>query len=84
MPIYEYIAAGEDVFQVCRKGFELLRPADRAPLEFCPLCKAPVKKLVSRGVHSPKGVAKPFSVSEAKSAGFTILQRRDKDVFEKL
>lgn len=83
MPIYEYIASGEQGCRVCRKGFELRRPADRAPLEVCPLCRAPVKKRVSR-VHSPKGAAKPFSISEAKSAGFTVLERRDKGVFEKM
>ncbi len=55
---------------------------DRAPLEACPLCKNPVKKAVSR-VSSPR-VAKPFSAREAKRAGFTVLEKRDEGVFEKL
>jgi len=55
---------------------------DRAPLEKCPLCKHPVKKVISR-VNTPK-VAKPLSVSDAKSAGFTVLERRDQGVYEKL
>ena len=82
MPIYEYIAAGEAGCPRCRAGFELRRPVDRPPLEFCPLCKSPVKKRIGL-VNTPK-VSKPFSVSEAKSAGFTILERRDKGVYEKL
>lgn len=82
MPIYEYISAGENGCRVCRGGFELRRPVDRAPLETCPLCKAPVKKVISR-INTPK-IAKPFSVSDAKQAGFTILERRDKGVYEKL
>jgi putative FmdB family regulatory protein len=75
MPIYQGC-------RVCRKGFELRRPADREPLERCPLCKAPVRKLVSQ-VHSPR-VAKPFSTADAKSAGFTVLERRDRGIYEKL
>jgi putative FmdB family regulatory protein len=86
MPIYEYVSeAPEDPERSCRicaRGFELRRPVDRAPLEKCPLCKHPVKKVISR-VNSPK-IAKPLSVSDAKSAGFTVLQRRDKGVYEKL
>jgi hypothetical protein len=83
VPIYEYIAADpEKSCRICAKGFELMRPVDRAPLEICYLCKNPVRKLVSR-VNSPK-ITKPLSVSDAKSKGFTIMKRRDKGVYEKL
>lgn len=86
MPIYEYLSENpEDPGQSCRicsRGFELRRPVERPPLEVCPLCKNAVKKVISR-VNSPK-IAKPFSASEAKSAGFTVLEKRDKGVFEKL
>jgi hypothetical protein len=34
-------------------------------------------------VNSPR-VAKPFSATAAKSAGFTVLEKRDEGVFEKL
>jgi putative FmdB family regulatory protein len=86
MPIYEYVSESPDdpesSCRICARGFELRRPVDRAPLEKCPLCKHPVKKVISR-VNTPK-VAKPLSVSDAKSAGFTVLERRDKGVYEKL
>lgn len=81
MPIYEYVAAGEGC-AVCRKGFELRRPANREPLEKCPLCRKPVRKVLSQ-VNTPK-IARPLSVSDAKKAGFTVLERRDKGVYEKL
>ena len=55
---------------------------DRPALETCPLCKNPVKKVISR-VNTPR-VAKPFSAVDAKKAGFTVLKRRDEGVFEKL
>ncbi len=83
MPIYEYIAEDEaKSCRICRRGFELNRPLDRPPLEACLYCKNPVKKLISR-ISTPK-IAKPLSISDAKSAGFTVLERRDKGVYEKL
>ncbi|MEZ5303097.1 MAG: FmdB family zinc ribbon protein [Verrucomicrobiales bacterium] len=83
MPIYQYIAAEEGKgCRVCQKGFEIRRPVTRPPLECCPLCRQPVKKLISR-INTPK-ITKPLSVSDAKSAGFTVLERRDEGVYEKL
>ena len=83
MPIYEYIAAdAAKSCRICREGFELNRPLARPPVEVCFYCKNPVKKLISR-VNTPK-IAKPLSVSDAKSAGFTVMKRRDKGVYEKL
>ena len=86
MPIYEYISKSAQnpnaSCRVCSKGFELRRPVDREALEVCPLCKHPVKKKIS-SVNTPK-ITKPFSTSDAKKAGFTVLERRDADVFEKL
>lgn len=83
MPIYEYISENpEEGCRVCTRGFELRRPVSRPPLEKCPLCRKPVKKRISR-INTPK-ISKPLSVSDAKSAGFTVLERRDKGVYEKL
>lgn len=84
MPIYEYIASDpENPCPSCRKGFEIRRPLSRPPLETCPVCRKPVRKLVSRRVSSPH-VAKPLSVSDAKKAGFTVLEKRDEGTYEKL
>ncbi len=82
MPIYEYIAEGDGGCRVCRKGFELQRPIDRPALEKCPLCRHPVRKKISR-VNTPR-ITRPLSVSDAKAAGFTVLERRDKGTYEKL
>lgn len=86
MPLYEYISeapgeAGKSC-RVCSKGFELRRPADREPLTACPLCKNPVKKVISR-VNTPK-ITKPLSITDAKKAGFTVMERRCDGNFEKL
>ena len=86
MPIYEYVAEtpddAEHSCRICARGFELRQPVDRAPLLVCPMCKHPVKKLVSR-INTPS-ITKPLSVSDAKKAGFTVLERRDQGVYEKL
>lgn len=85
MPLYEYISAHADdpgsSCRVCAKGFELRRPVDREPLKVCPLCKHAVKKVISR-VNTPK-IAKPLSISDAKKAGFTVLEKRDEGVYER-
>ena len=84
MPLYEYITADpERGCRICKKGFDIRRPITRPALEACPLCRNPVKKLVSRGITSPK-ITKPLSVSDAKSAGFTVLEKRDEGTYEKL
>ncbi len=83
MPIYEYIADDpEKSCRICAKGFELMRPVDREPLVACLYCKNPIRKVISLP-NTPR-VTKPLSVSAAKSAGMTILKRRDKGVYEKL
>lgn len=84
MPIYEYVAAdAESGCASCRRGFEIRRPLSRPPLETCPVCKQPVKKLLSKGITSPQ-ITKPLSVSDAKKAGFTVLEKRDGGEYEKL
>ncbi|WP_246145685.1 hypothetical protein [Brevifollis gellanilyticus] len=55
---------------------------DREPLTHCPLCRKPVKKMVT-GFSTPK-YTKPVSVSDAKKAGFTILEKRCDGNYEKL
>ncbi|WP_411826292.1 zinc ribbon domain-containing protein [Luteolibacter sp. AS25] len=86
MPIYEYVTEAQEdperSCRICRRGFELRRPADREALEKCLICKNPVKKRISQ-VNTPR-VSKPMSVSDAKKAGFTVLEKRDQGVYEKL
>lgn len=85
MPLYEYMSVSPDVVgescRMCSKGFELRRPVDRAPLEKCPLCKHPIKKVISR-VNSPT-ITKPMSTIDAKNAGFTVLEKRIDGNYEK-
>ena len=83
MPIYHYIAENPELGCVrCRRGFDLRRPIERPALTHCPLCKKPVVKVI-QPVHVPR-LTKPMSVSDAKSAGFTILEKRCDGSYEKL
>jgi putative FmdB family regulatory protein len=83
MPTYSYIAEDpEEGCPSCRRGFDLRRPIDRPVLTVCPLCRKPVKKQIS-AFSTPKHT-KPLSVSDAKAAGFTILEKRIDGNYEKL
>lgn len=80
MPIYEYEPLDGDC-KICGGRFELRRPANREPLNACPLCRKPVRKLVS-AASTPRQ-SESSLISRAKDAGFQVLKRRDQDVFEK-
>ncbi|MCH5284747.1 MAG: zinc ribbon domain-containing protein [Akkermansiaceae bacterium] len=86
MPIYEYISENpedpERSCRMCRRGFELRRAADREPLTRCLYCKNPVRKRIS-AVNVPKLTA-PVSLSDAKKAGFTVLEKLGTGEYEKL
>ncbi len=81
MPIYEYEVV-DGGCRVCGGKFELRRPADRPALTQCPLCRKAVRKVISE-VNTPK-FSKPLSVSDAKKAGFSVFEKRDKGVYERL
>lgn len=80
MPIYQYeLCEGE--CKICGGSFELRRPVNRPALTECPVCRKPVRKCIT-GFSTPT-VVKPFSTIDAKKAGFTVLERRDRGVYEK-
>ncbi len=81
MPIYEYELVSGDC-SVCNGRFEIQRPLSRPPLVNCPRCRKPVRKVVS-AINTPN-LTKPLSVSDAKKAGFTILEKKDKGTYERL
>ncbi|MEQ1862057.1 MAG: FmdB family zinc ribbon protein [Chthoniobacteraceae bacterium] len=80
MPIYEYELCEGDC-KVCGGRFQLSRPASRPPLENCPLCRKPVRKIVS-SFNTPK-VSKPLPTSDAKAAGFTVFKKVGKGEYER-
>lgn len=81
MPIYEYEVIGEEGCKMCGGTFSLHRPLDAAPLEKCPGCKKPVRKIISS--FSTPSITKPLSISDAKKAGFTVLKKVSKGEYER-
>lgn len=80
MPLYEYeLCDGTCV--ACGGRFTLRRPLSAKPLTHCPACKRPVRKLLS-SFNTPT-ITKPVSVSDAKSAGFTVLKRVGRGEYER-
>ena len=80
MPLYEYELCDGDCV-VCGAKFTLRRPLSAPELKVCPLCKRPVRKLIS-SFNSPVH-SKPVSISDAKKAGFTVLKRVNKGEYER-
>jgi putative FmdB family regulatory protein len=80
MPYYEYELC-EGNCKICGGKFTLRRPIRAPALTQCPLCKKPVRKIVSQ-VSSPKRL-KPLSVSDAKKSGFTVFKRVGKGEYER-
>ncbi len=80
MPLYEYeLCEGDCV--VCGGRFILRRPITAKPLNECPACKKPVKRVFS-SFNTPK-ITKSVSISDAKKAGFTVLKRVSKGEYER-
>jgi putative FmdB family regulatory protein len=75
MAVYEY----EHIEKACKKGkvFEFVQSMDEKPLEICPTCGAPVKKLISL-----TRICIPVSNTTYREKGFTKLVRREDGVYE--
>ena len=80
MPIYEYELC-EGTCKVCKGRFTLNRPLSASALEKCPLCKKPVRKILS-SFSTPK-LSKPLSVVDAKKAGFSVFKKTGQGEYER-
>ena len=75
MPVYEY----EHVETPCDLGavFEVTQSMQEKPLEACPVCGGPLRKLISL-----VGISAPKTDGELRDMGFTKLVKRDDGVYE--
>lgn len=80
MPTYQYQASSERSCDHCRDGFEEVQKMADPPLETCPRCGAPVRRVVSR-VFVGKGNI--LSSANLRDKGFTRLRKVDKGVYER-
>ncbi len=63
---------------MCGGKFTLNRPLSAKPLEKCPSCKKPVRK-----VFSTFNPSKGSDITRAKNAGFTVLKKTGKGEYER-
>jgi len=80
MPLYEYEPC-DGQCSICGGRFTLRRPLNAPPVTHCPLCKKPVRKVISS--FSTPHHLKPLSISDAKKAGFTVYKRLGKGEYER-
>ncbi len=81
MPIYEYRPVQSTTCQFCIDGFDILQKLSDSPLELCPKCLQPVRRMISapnlgKADHS-------LERSNLEKHGFTRYQKSEKGVYEK-
>jgi putative FmdB family regulatory protein len=76
VPVYEY-EHKEKECSTMGKNFEIEQPISDPPLETCPECGKPVRRLISL-----TNISTPVTDSKYKELGFTKLVKRDSGVYE--
>lgn len=81
MPIYEY-QHEEEAPEGCRPRFEALQSIDDPPLETCPECGMPCRRVISAFgiVTTERALLNPRNLEEK---GFTMYKKAGKGVYEK-
>ncbi len=82
MPFYEYTCTSETGCELCSDRFTRLQRLSDAPLEACPGCGQPVRRVIS----SPNvvgGQAHKLKESNIEKSGFTQYRKIGKGVYEK-
>lgn len=82
VPFYEYICDQEDGCPHCRYAFAILQKLADDPLDKCPRCGAPLRRLISPPNVVGRHSAAP-DTSSIEKAGFTQYRKIGKGVYEK-
>lgn len=82
MPFYEYVCSGQAGCDRCKGGFTVLQRLGEAPVEQCPQCSTPVRRIISPP-HVVCGQAHKLRESSIEKAGFTQYRKIGKGVYEK-
>lgn len=81
MPIHRYTPQHAPC-KLCGDGFDHRQAPSAPDLSACPTCGQSVTRASIQSTHTPK-LLKPLSVSDAKSAGFTVFKRTSGGEFER-
>ncbi len=82
MPFYEYASCADSPCPACRNGITVLQKLAEAPLESCPECGGPMKRIISPP-NVVSGQAHRLKESNIEKAGFTQYRKAGKGVYEK-
>jgi putative FmdB family regulatory protein len=80
MPIYEYEPTEHDCL-ICENRFEVIQEIPEAPLEFCPTCGMPCRRIVSAATFKMSIGADP---ERAAKRGFTTWRKAGSATWEKI
>lgn len=81
MPIYEYRPTTDANCSVCEKGFETMQKMADSPLEACPSCGAPAKRIISAVAMAAS--RSDLSPGNLEKHGFTQYRKAGSGVYEK-
>lgn len=81
MPIYEYEPTEHDCL-MCPNRIEVLQGLDESPLEYCPGCGLPVKRVISRATFARHATKVDFEAAARR--GFTTFRRSGAGTWEKV
>jgi putative FmdB family regulatory protein len=80
VPIYEYEPLDHDCL-MCDGRIEVLQGVNDSPLQYCPYCGLPVRRVIS---SASIRIAKPVSAEQAAKRGMTTFRRLEKGRYEKV
>ncbi|MBN2498451.1 MAG: zinc ribbon domain-containing protein [Deltaproteobacteria bacterium] len=81
MPLYEYEALGKTC-PLCANGFEVLQAMDDPPLERCPECGQPCRRIIS-APRAHSRASDPLSPANLAAKGFTQYRKETPGVYRK-
>ncbi len=81
MPIYEYHRTTEAHCPECEGGFEAMQKMADSPLEACPSCHAPAKRIISAVAVAVSSTN--LSPGNLEKHGFTQYRKAGSGLYEK-
>ena len=85
MPTYGYQSTGKKGCPLCREGFDIVQSIKDDPLEACPDCSAPIKRVITAAYINTRTSTKTLlSDANIKKHGFTKLVNEGGGKFRKV
>lgn len=82
MPIYEYECS--EPSDACDGHFEVFQPMAEDPLEMCPTCNKPCKRIISSSISTTKGTGDILQDKNLKRTGFSMYKNQGDGRYERV